>query len=279
MRRKQGIEKSGHPVIGKSENQSSPRTRGDAEKTFLQALRKPVFCEPSIISLAMAHTPKTPVSISSLWIVLIVIAFTGMSSGQAAPAQPSPKYPNYPSETPNELKPADATFDHVRREVMVPMRDGVKLHTVILVPRSATKAKPAAILLTRTPYSADELTTHAASSHLAPSLWGYDNATEVIVEGGYIRVVQDVRGKYESDGDYVMNRPLHGPQNPTPVDHSTDTYDTIDWLVKNVPECNGRVGIIGISYDGAHESHGGWLARRRLVPQRRVSRAEPAVYL
>ncbi|HWF03507.1 MAG TPA: CocE/NonD family hydrolase, partial [Candidatus Angelobacter sp.] len=130
------------------------------------------------------------------------------------------------------------------------MRDGVKLHTVILVPRSATKAKPAAILLTRTPYSADELTTHAASSHLGPALWGYDNATDVIVEGGYIRVVQDVRGKYESEGDYVMNRPLHGPQNPTPVDHSTDTYDTIDWLVKNVPECNGRVGIIGISYDG-----------------------------
>ncbi len=74
--------------------------------------------------------------------------------------------------------------------------------------------------------------------------------TDVIVEGGYIRVVQDVRGKYGSEGDYVMNRPLHGPQNPTPVDHSTDTYDTIDWLVKNVPESNGKVGILGISYDG-----------------------------
>jgi putative CocE/NonD family hydrolase len=81
-------------------------------------------------------------------------------------------------------------------------------------------------------------------------LTGYDNATEVIVEGGYIRAVQDVRGKYGSEGDYVMNRPLHGPQNPTPVDHATDTYDTIDWLVKNVPETNGKVGILGISYDG-----------------------------
>jgi putative CocE/NonD family hydrolase len=79
---------------------------------------------------------------------------------------------------------------------------------------------------------------------------GYDNAVEVIIEGGYIRVVQDVRGKYGSEGDYVMNRPLHGPQNPTPVDHATDTYDTIDWLVKNVPESNGKVGILGISYDG-----------------------------
>ncbi len=59
-----------------------------------------------------------------------------------------------------------------------------------------------------------------------------------------------MRGKYGSEGDYVMNRPLHGPQNPTPVDHATDTYDTIDWLVKNVPESNGKVGILGISYDG-----------------------------
>jgi uncharacterized protein len=130
---------------------------------------------------------------------------------------------------------------------MIPMRDGVKLHTVILVPKGA---KAAPILLTRTPYDANALTTNANSSHLGPSLEGYDNATDVIVEDGYIRVVQDVRGKYRSEGDYVMNRPLHGPQNPTPVDHSTDTYDTIDWLVKNIPETNGKVGILGISYDG-----------------------------
>ncbi|HYV25652.1 MAG TPA: CocE/NonD family hydrolase, partial [Pyrinomonadaceae bacterium] len=88
------------------------------------------------------------------------------------------------------------------------------------------------------------------SSHLGPILNGYDNALEVIVEGGYIRVVQDVRGKYGSEGDYVMNRPLRGPLNPTKVDHATDTYDTIDWLVKNVKESNGKVGILGISYDG-----------------------------
>jgi hypothetical protein len=92
--------------------------------------------------------------------------------------------------------------------------------------------------------------SHAQSSHLSAILNGYDNAVEVIVEGGYIRVVQDVRGKYGSEGDYVMTRPLHGPLNPTEVDHSTDTYDTIDWLVKNIPESNGKVGILGISYDG-----------------------------
>jgi putative CocE/NonD family hydrolase len=130
---------------------------------------------------------------------------------------------------------------------MIPMRDGVKLHTVVLVPKGA---RGAAILLTRTPYDATALTSHTASNRLGPVLDGYDNATEVIVEGGYIRVVQDVRGKHGSEGDYVMTRPLRGPLNPTAVDHSTDTWDTIDWLVKNVPESNGRVGILGISYDG-----------------------------
>src|SRR6266478_1150745 len=152
-----------------------------------------------------------------------------------------------PGETPEKFTPTNDAFEYVRRDVMIPMRDGVKLHTVILVPKGA---KNAPILLTRTPYNATELTSHTASSHLGPILNGYDNATEVIVEGGYIRVVSDVRGKYGSEGDYVMNRPLRGPLNPTAVDHATDTYDTIDWLVKNIPESNGKVGILGISYDG-----------------------------
>jgi len=172
---------------------------------------------------------------------VVVLFGVGVSLAQ------EPKYPNYPSETPQHFEPNSSTWDYTRRVVMIPMRDGVKLHTVILVPKGANHAP---ILLTRTPYDADALTSHNASSHLGPELWGYDNATEVIVKGGYIRVVQDVRGKYNSEGDYVMNRPLHGPLNPTPVDHSTDTYDTIDWLVKNIPESNGKVGILGISYDG-----------------------------
>ena len=157
------------------------------------------------------------------------------------------KYPDFPSETPAKLVPVTSSFDYEKREVMIPMRDGVKLHTVIVVPKGA---KNAPILLTRTPYNATGQTSHAASAHLGPILNGYDNVTDVIVEDGYIRVVQDIRGKYGSEGDYVMTRPLHGPLNPTPVDHSTDTYDTIDWLVKNVPESNGKVGILGISYDG-----------------------------
>jgi len=190
-----------------------------------------------------------------LWFFLLcTTCLTGHVAAQTASAS---QYPELPSETPAKFVPKMDSFDYARRVVMIPMRDGVKLHTVILIPKGA---RDAPILLTRTPYSADELTSHdprggqennaAPSKHLGPILNGYDNATEVIVEGGYIRVVQDVRGKYGSEGDYVMNRPLHGPQNPTPVDHSTDTYDTIDWLVKNIPESNGKVGILGISYDG-----------------------------
>src|SRR5580693_432238 len=88
---------------------------------------------------------------------------------------PPPKYPALPSETPAKFAPVTDSFDHMRRDVMIPMRDGVKLHTVILVPRGA---KSAPILLTRTPYKATELTSHAESSHLGPILNGYDNATE-----------------------------------------------------------------------------------------------------
>jgi putative CocE/NonD family hydrolase len=164
-----------------------------------------------------------------------------------AAQQTSSQYPNYPSETPPSFQPKTDSFDYIRRVEMIPMRDGVKLHTVILIPKGA---KNAPILFTRTPYDADRQTNNGHSSHLGSTLWGYDNATEVIVEGGYIRVVEDIRGRYNSEGDFVMNRPLHGPLNPTPVDESTDTYDTIDWLIKNVPESNGKVGILGISYDG-----------------------------
>jgi putative CocE/NonD family hydrolase len=156
-------------------------------------------------------------------------------------------YPNYPSETPEKFAPVTDTYDYTTRDVMIAMRDAVKLHTIILIPRGASRA---GMLLTRTPYSAKELVGHSHSGHLGPILQGYDNATDVIVEDGYIRVMQDVRGKFGSEGDYVLGRPIHGPQNPTPVDDATDTYDTIDWLVKNIPESNGKVGTLGISYDG-----------------------------
>jgi putative CocE/NonD family hydrolase len=188
-----------------------------------------------------AMTPRVLTLLASA--TLIAAGATTIGAQVAAPSQ----YPTFPSETPAKFTPVTDSFDYVRRDVMIPMRDRVKLLTVILVPRGA---KGAPILLTRTPYDATALTSHAESGHLGPILQGYDNATDVVVDGGYIRVVQDVRGKHGSEGDYVMNRPLSGPQNPTPVDHATDTWDTIDWLVKNIPETNGKVGILGISYDG-----------------------------
>ena len=170
-----------------------------------------------------------------------------MSSVVLAADPPPAAYPNYPSETPEKFTPVTDSYDYTSRDVMIEMRDGVKLHTIILIPKGAAHA---GILLTRTPYEAKALTSHSHSGHLGPMLEGYDNATDIIIEDGYIRVMQDVRGKYGSEGDYVMNRPLHGPQNPTPVDDATDTYDTIEWLVNNVPESNGKVGTLGISYDG-----------------------------
>ncbi len=150
-------------------------------------------------------------------------------------------------DIPAKFQVADESFDHHRREVEIAMRDGVKLHTVILVPKDPGAAGKMPILLTRTPYDADKATTRAASPRLQAVV---SSADDVVALAGYIRVFQDVRGKHGSEGDYVMNRPLRGPLNPTAVDHATDTWDTIDWLVKNVPETNGRVGMIGTSYPG-----------------------------
>ena len=186
-----------------------------------------------------------PLSRTLRTLLSVAIAFT-LGSARETRAQgvtPS-QYPNFPTETPAKLNPVTDTFDYVKRTAMIPMRDGTRLFTVIVVPKGARRAP---MLMTRTPYDAAGYANRTASAHLGPIL---SNPVDVILEGGFIRVIQDVRGKHGSEGDYVMNRPLSGPQNPTPVDHSTDTWDTIDWLVKNVPESNGKVGIIGVSYDG-----------------------------
>ena len=181
-------------------------------------------------------------------IVRRIVLSTSLFLGFVAFAQEAPpKYPELPSETPSTFKPVTSSFDYDKRDVMIPMRDGIKLHAVIIIPRGA-KGRP--ILLTRTPYDASRLTSHRDSSHMAPMLQGYDNVADLLAEDKYIRVVEDIRGKYGSEGDYLMTRQVHGPLNPTPVDHATDTYDTIDWLVKNIPESNGKVGVLGISYDG-----------------------------
>ncbi len=128
------------------------------------------------------------------------------------------------------------------RDVMIPMRDGVKLHTVIVVPKGV---KNAPIIFVRTPYGASDAAEKAAFHTDGPAYCGVEP-----IRDGYICAFQDVRGKYGSEGDYVMTRPLRGPINNTATDHATDSHDSVDWLVKNVPETNGRVGLTGGSYVG-----------------------------
>ncbi len=150
------------------------------------------------------------------------------------------------NDVPTNFTPPITANDYVRREAMVPMRDGTKLFTVILIPKGVSNAP---IVLTRTPYNATARAGRMDSPNLLSTLPLSD---EPFVNNGYIRVYQDVRGKYKSEGDYIVTRPVIGALNPTKVDHVTDGYDTIDWLVNktNLPESNGKVGMIGSSYEG-----------------------------
>src|ERR1700742_285709 len=170
----------------------------------------------------------------SLALLSFVAGVTNLS------AQTPPLTPDIPAK----FEKPTAGYDYTKREVMIPMRDGVKLYTVITIPNGA---KNAPMLLTRTRYDAEHRAMRSDSFQMENEL---PQGDEVFVKEGYIRVFQDIRGKYHSEGDYVMTRPLRGPLNSSEVDHSTDAYDTIDWLVKNLPESNGKVGMLGSSYEG-----------------------------
>ncbi|MGH9465739.1 MAG: CocE/NonD family hydrolase [Terriglobales bacterium] len=147
------------------------------------------------------------------------------------------QYPSLPNEMPAHFQPPTPQRPYSVRVVEIPMRDGIKLNTVILIPNGAQNA---GIVLDRTPYNAD---SHINFAERSPEV-------KALLDAGYICVYQDVRGKYGSQGDYTMNLYVRGPLNHTPVSDATDAYDTIGWLSKNVPESNGRVGVIGTSYDG-----------------------------
>ena len=127
-----------------------------------------------------------------------------------------------------------AGFDKI--EQMIPMRDGVKLHTIIYAPKSHREPLP--ILFNRTPYGIDNIYR------------GFPGSLQELIEEGFIFAFQDIRGKFKSEGQFVMQRPPRGPGNPTTIDEGTDTYDSIDWMIKNVPHNNGRVGMFGTSYPG-----------------------------
>jgi len=124
-----------------------------------------------------------------------------------------------------------------RQEVMIPMRDGIKLHTVIFTPKNQTEKLP--FLITRTPYG--------VSDNPSPERQGY---IKDMADEGYIFVAQDIRGRYLSQGTFEMQRFNRNKKDPKAIDEASDTYDTIDWLLKNIPDNNGKAGIYGISYDG-----------------------------
>src|SRR6201996_3152334 len=110
---------------------------------------------------------------------MIAVAAVGLGMSVTSVGQ-KPQYPDYPSETPEHFQAPTAGMDYAKREVMIPMRDGGKLHTVILIPRGSAHA---GILMTRPPYNARALTMHAPSQHRGSALWGYDNAVETIIGG------------------------------------------------------------------------------------------------
>src|SRR6266404_5274487 len=158
----------------------------------------------------------------------------------------------------------EALVPFEKREEMIKARDGVRLHTLIFTPKS--HAEPLPIMMSRTPYGIDSSTSD-----------GINRRYNDLVKDGYIFVIQDIRGRYGSQGQFLMNRPMCDKKDPKGIDESTDTYDTIDWLIKNVPENNGKGGIRdyrrppgveGFVTAGADDRH---LARRRFLSQRRLS--------
>jgi uncharacterized protein len=157
-----------------------------------------------------------------LWVLVIVLLF--LLTGHAQ----TPASPDY-----------SLLFD--KTDVMIPTRDGTKLHTEIYTPKNSTEPLP--ILIERTPYG------------IVDDDKGYTRKLARYAEmipDDYIFVFQDIRGRYGSEGTFVMSRPVRDPKDPKAIDEGTDTYDSIDWLIKNVPHNNGRAGLVGISY-------GGWL--------------------
>ncbi len=159
---------------------------------------------------------------------------------QSTPAAVTPMTPDLVKD----YDPIPPDADYIKRVVMVPMRDGVKLYTVIVM-KKGTRNGP--LLLSRTPYDAKKSVQRTPSPSITEILPVMDAE---FANDGYIRVYQDIRGEHHSEGEFIMTRPIAGPLNSTGIDEATDSYDTIDWLVKNVPESNGKVGTIGSSYLG-----------------------------
>lgn len=156
--------------------------------------------------------------------------------------------------TPKDLKEQAQRFAHT--DYMIPMRDGVKLHTTVYVPKDGKEPLP--FVMMRTPYGIESRGPKALKEYFRD-----------LADEGYIFVFQDIRGRHKSEGQFVMMRPPRDSQDPRAIDEATDTNDTIDWLLKNVPNHNGRVGMLGVSYPG-------WLTVMALVdPHPALKAASP----
>ena len=181
------------------------------------------------------------VAVASMAVLGMTATLVGAQTGEVKPA-PSPA--TQISEIPDKFVMPEAQNDYLKRIEMIRMRDGVRLYTVIIVPKAA---KDAPIVLTRTPNG-----TNRYVSNDNPSMEALLPVADIdFARAGYIRVFQDIRGKNGSEGAFELTRPPRGPLNATDTDESTDAWDTIDWLVKNVPQSNGKVGMFGTSTDGS----------------------------
>jgi len=178
---------------------------------------------------------KFALKLTASLLPLLAIAAAPPPSGRVTPMTP---------DVVAKYDPVLPEADYIKRTAMVPMRDGTKLYTVIVMKKGTTNGP---ILLSRTPYDAKSSMNRSPSQSVVDIL---PIMYKEFVNDGYIIVQQDIRGLHNSEGQFVMNRPIVGPLNHTGIDESTDTYDAIDWLVKNVPESNGKVGTIGSSYLG-----------------------------
>ncbi|HVW76131.1 MAG TPA: CocE/NonD family hydrolase [Alloacidobacterium sp.] len=235
-------------------HQALPSTASDLEKYVGQYrlndepdITLSFFQDGNGLALESARIPHTPLHVSApgsfaaqnsnvryVFVTDAAGKVTGMKRIVGKDEADATRISDQPQH--NHFRPYD------RREVMIPMRDGVKLHAVILRPTDTNEPLP--ILMQRTPYGVNDSNSDTINAHY----------TE-LAQSGYIFAMEDIRGRYGSEGQFFMNRPIvahHDPNSSDPnnIDETTDAYDTVGWLVKNVPNNNGRVGVVGISYPG-----------------------------
>ena len=172
--------------------------------------------------------------------LLAVLGFIGMASASDKLAAAG----TAPGRTALAAAPTDTAVSLTKKTYMIPMRDGVRLFTVVLTPDHIDRPMP--ILMERTPYGADTRLKEDSSISVN-RLPAYYRS---MAKEGYILVFQDIRGKFKSEGSFEMNRPLYHLLDKTKTDESTDAYDAVDWMVKHLKNNNGKVGIFGISYPG-----------------------------